>query len=171
MSIKKCAVVLGTLYLTFRKYEKAINAGEQSIELEPNGARARAIFARTLRFAGKPDEAIYQINYAIRLNPFSPYWYFLTLADCNFMKGRYEEALTELKKSLELSPNNYYSQIALVATYSMLGQEEQARATVKKFLEMEPSFTTRRLSKLLPYKNEVDLGRFLDAVRKAGLPE
>ena len=164
-------VLLGTLYLTFKKYEKAIKTGERAIELEPNGAMARAIFARTLRFAGKPDEAIYQIDYAIRLNPFPPYWYFVTLADCNFMKGRYEEALAELKKSLELSPNNYFSQIGLVAAYSMLGQEEQARTAVKKLLEMEPNFTTRSLSKLLPYKNQVDLERFLDAVRKAGLRE
>jgi tetratricopeptide (TPR) repeat protein len=87
------------------------------------------------------------------------------------MKGRYEEALAELKKSLELSPNNYYSQIGLVAAYSMLGQEEQARTAVKKLLKMEPNFTTRSLSKLLPYKNQVDLKRFLDAVRKAGLRE
>jgi tetratricopeptide (TPR) repeat protein len=52
-----------------RKYEKAVAAGERSISLDPNGADCHGIFGRTLNFAGRVNEAVSHLNYAIRLNP------------------------------------------------------------------------------------------------------
>lgn len=47
---------------------------------------------------------------------------------------------------------------------------EEARAHAALALEARPDFSVGAWGKRLPYKNEADLQRFLDGLRKAGLP-
>ena len=76
--------LLGSVYLLMRQYEKAIAAGERSVELIPNGAMVHGLLGATLCFAGKPDEAIDHLKQAIRLNPFPASWYYSNLGRCFF---------------------------------------------------------------------------------------
>jgi adenylate cyclase len=48
---------------------------------------------------------------------------------------------------------------------------EDARKHTTLALEARPDFSVATWGKRLPYKNEADLQRFLDGLRKAGLPE
>jgi adenylate cyclase len=160
---------LGMMYVPMRQYEKAIEVGERSIALQPNGAMVHALFGMTLRFAGRPDEAIYHLKYAIRLNPFPPYWYFFQLGECYIVKGQYEEALAIYQKADKLAPGNISSLLGIAIANSLLGREKEARAAAKKVLEISPKFSIRHIPKR--YKNQADGDRFVDAMRKAGLPE
>jgi tetratricopeptide (TPR) repeat protein len=55
-----------------RQFEKAIAAGERSVELAPNGAMEHGLLGNTLSYAGRVDEAIAYLKQGIRLNPFPP---------------------------------------------------------------------------------------------------
>jgi hypothetical protein len=48
---------------------------------------------------------------------------------------------------------------------------EEARAHAALALEARPDFSIKTWGERLSFKNEVDLQRFLDGLRKAGLPE
>jgi len=163
--------ILGNVYLLMRKYEKAIATGERSVELEPNGAIVHVLLGSTLGYAGRLDEAIGHLNQGIRLNPFPPSWYFLHLGRCYRQKGQYAKALTEVEKALHRSPDAIMNYVSLAAIYVFLNRQEEAEAATKKVLEIDPSFSVERVSKAWPYKNQADLKLFLDALRKAGLPE
>jgi adenylate cyclase len=160
---------LGSIYLTMRYYEKAIAAGERSIELDPNGAMVHALLGMTLSYADRSDEAIGQLNRAIRLNPFPPYWYFARLGQSYRQKGQYEEALTAYKKGLQCAPNALLTHVHLAALYVLLDRHEEAGAAAKKALEIDPNFSVERSSKALPYKNQAELKLHVDALHKAGL--
>ena len=162
--------LLGSVYLIMRQYEKAITAGQRSIELEPNGAMVHGLLGMTLSFADRPDEAIGYLNKGIRLNPFPDYWYFLHLGACYRQKGRYEEALTEFKKALHLSPDNRYINMSIAAIYALLDRQAEAEAAANKVLQINPNFSVEQVSKALPYKNPADLKPFVNAMIKAGLP-
>lgn len=161
--------LLGSVYLLMRQYDKAIAAGKESVELEPNGAMVHGLLGNTLSYAGRPDEAIIQLNQGIRLNPRPPAWYYCHLGRCYRQKGQYEKSLAEFKKALKFAPNHLGSQIGLTVMYSLLGREEEARAAGKKLLEMDPNFSVERLKKISPYKNQADTKQIVDALRKAGL--
>jgi len=163
--------LLGNVYLPMRKYEKAIAAGERAVELAPNGAMVNGLFGVNLGYAGRPDEAIGYLNKGIRLNPFPAYWYFTMLGRSYMQKGQYEEALTEFKKALHRSPDALTNHRYLTAIYVLLDRQEEAEAAAKKVLELHPSFSVKRYAKIVPYKNPADLKLFVDALRKAGLPE
>jgi len=48
---------------------------------------------------------------------------------------------------------------------------EEAQAHTELALKVTPNFSVGAWDKRLPYKSEADLQRFLDGLRKAGLPE
>ncbi|MDX2509530.1 MAG: tetratricopeptide repeat protein, partial [Desulfobacterales bacterium] len=162
--------LLSNLYTIMRQYDKAIAAGERSVALNPNGAENHCALGITLGFAGMQDEAIDHFKYAIRLDPFPQYYFFLHLGRCYMHKGQYEEALLQVKKALHISPESSYNNGELAMIYALLGRQEEAEEAVKKTLELDPSYSVERASKVLPYKNQADLKFILDALRKAGFP-
>jgi len=163
--------LLSTIFTWIRQYEKAIAAGEQSVALNPNGARGHINLGSALCYAGNINEGIDQINQAIRLNPFPNYFYFYNLGRCYRQKGLYKESLAEFKKALQRSPENIHNHMSLAAIYALLDRHEEAEAAAKKVLEINPNFSVERSSKAWPYKNQNDIKLFADALRKAGLPD
>jgi tetratricopeptide (TPR) repeat protein len=152
-----------------RQYEKAISAGERSVELDPNGATVHGLLGMTLNYAGRPDEAIDHLKQGIRLNPFPAFWYYRHLGSCYIQKGQYKEALTEYKKALHRSPDAIINHLGLAIVYILLDQQEEARAAVKKVLEISPNFSVERASKTLLYKNPASNKLIVEAMRTAGL--
>ena len=83
--------------------------------------------------------------------------------------GQYQEAITQYKKALRIAPNNIIAHLALAATYSLLGRDEEARAEAEEVLRINPKFSLESFAKTLPFKNQAQVDRFIEALRKAGL--
>jgi adenylate cyclase len=57
------------------------------------------------------------------------------------------------------------------ATYAQLGELEKARAEADEVLRIEPSYTIEGTAKrIVVFKHANDADRFLEGLRKAGLP-
>jgi len=104
----------------------------------------------------------------MQLNPYYPNWYWNSPAFSLHAAGNYTEAL-EAYGHITGRPSFYHAYVA--ACHAGLGRMEQARAHAVLALEARPDFSVRAWGERLPYKNEADLQRFLDGLRKAGLPE
>lgn len=162
--------IAGALYLVQHQWDKAIAAGERSVELSPNSADNHAMFAMTLKSVGRVNEAIAMIEKAIRLNPMTPEWYLHELGTYYRLQGRYEEAIAILKKNLDHNPDYLTSRINLTATYSMAGKLDQARTEAKEVLRKNPDFSAEQFMKGFPYKDQKIIDDFIDNLCKAGLP-
>jgi adenylate cyclase len=160
---------LGYLYTMKRDYDKAIAEGEKAVALDPGGADAHAWLGMCLNYADRPKEAIPLFERAIRLNPFGPTSYFLNYGTSYRMMGQYQEAITQYKKALHIAPNNIVAHIALAGTYSLLGRDEEARAEAEEVLRLNPKFSLESYAKMLPFKNQAQTDRLVEALRKAGL--
>ncbi len=161
--------LLGYLYTMKKDYDRAIAEGEKALALDPSGADTHAWLGMTLNYADRPKDAIPMFEKAIRLNPLGPTSYFINFGTSYRMMGQYQEAITQYKKALRIAPNNVIAHIALAATYSLLGSDEEARAEVEEALRLNPKFSLERFAKTLPFKNQAQTDRFIDALRKAGL--
>jgi adenylate cyclase len=160
---------LGYLYAMKREYDKAIAEGEKAVALDPGGADAHAWLGMILNFADKPKEAIPLFEKAIRLNPIGPTWYFQNFGHSYRMMGQYQEAITQYKKALRIAPNNIMAHLGLASTYSLLGRDEEAHAEAEEVLRLNPKFSLESFAKTLPYKNQAQIDRFVEALRKAVL--
>jgi tetratricopeptide (TPR) repeat protein len=88
----------------------------------------------------------------------------------NFIAGRYEEAVEAAQHAIQLAPNNPTYRRQLAASYAMLDRNDEAQAALREYLRLEPNHTIADAKKV-PTKVAEHLNRFLDGLRKAGLPE
>jgi adenylate cyclase len=162
-------VLLAYIYRNKGEYEKAIAEGERAISLNPNLTTAYSHLAAILCYVGRPEEAIALLEKGLRLEPIPPSFIFYHFGVAYWTMGRYEEAITNYKKTLDREPKFELAQIGLTASYSSAGRKEEARAQAAEVLRINPNFSIERLAKTIPYKNPADKERFIDALGKAGL--
>jgi adenylate cyclase len=161
--------ILADMYALMRKHDAAIAEAEKALELDANSSASHTILAMMLCFADRPQEALPLAKKAIRLNPYPQGVYFRNLAAIYRALGRYEEAITALKKAIHLHPNDFLAHMVLAATYSLLGREEEARAAAGEILRINPKFSLAWARKTLPYKNQAYKERVIEALRMAGM--
>jgi adenylate cyclase len=162
--------LLGFLYVVVgRQYDKGTAECERAIALSPNSASAHIWMGTVLMYAGRHEEAVRHSEQALRLDPISPGFYYRVLGSAYFHAGRYEEAIASHKKSLNRAPNDLLTHIALTAAYSWAGRLEEARAQAAEVLRINPNFSMQESAKSRPYKNQADLERYFEGLRKAGL--
>ena len=165
--------VLGLVYLYRNKqYEQAIAEAKRAIALSPNFYSPYGVLAGSLIFAGRPAEAIDELEKAIRLNPSHPLYlatYLTGLGAAYSMTGRVEEAIAALKRAVSLVPNFSLPHESLASIYSALGREEEARAEAAEVLRLNPRFSLEGLKQRLPIKDPAVVEQYLASLRKAGL--
>jgi TolB-like protein/class 3 adenylate cyclase/predicted Zn-dependent protease len=167
----KAYSLLSQIYLRKGQYDKAITIGEKGLANSSNWPQYPANFSWVLTLVGRDDEAISLIEKAIRLNPNYPYWYIGIAGACYFNVRRYEEALEASKQCVQKNPNFVHGWIFLAASYSLLERDDKARETAKEMLKIFPGVSIKQMASLLPYKDPARQKLWLDALRKAGVPE
>ncbi len=85
--------------------------------------------------------------------------------------AKYEEAIAALKGSLTRDPDFLYARLILAVTYSELGRNEEAQAEVAEALRFSARVSIEGQRERTPFKDPAVLERFLEGLRKAGLPE
>jgi tetratricopeptide (TPR) repeat protein len=91
------------------------------------------------------------------------------LGQAYFDSGQYNETISILKKSLEINSESIFALVLLTAAYSLANRDDEARKQAEEVLRIEPNFSAENFADRVPYKNQSDTDRILDALRKAGL--
>ena len=163
--------LLGNIYIMRKDYEKGIREAKRAVELEPNGADAHAFLGMGLLFAGRPEEAIPILKKAIRLDPNAPEWYMHVLAAAYRDIEKYEQAMEWGEKAVQKNSKNVLSRKILCSIYSLADRMDEARAQAKEIMKLNPNISVEQIARTDPQKNQVVKKRYIDALRKAGLPE
>jgi adenylate cyclase len=163
--------ILCNLYSIKKEYDKAIAEGERALALNPGSTVALVNYALVLIYTGRPEEAIPLHQKALRLNPFAPSYLYLDYGHALRNAERFEEAVSALKKAIQIAPDNFPAHLHLAATFSMMGREKEARAEAAEVLRINPKFSLDSYAKRLTYKDQSQVDKLIDALRKAGLPE
>ncbi|MCH8113051.1 MAG: tetratricopeptide repeat protein [Proteobacteria bacterium] len=160
-------MTLGRLYSYQGKHAKGRAEFDRALRINPNDANVLAISADALVYCERVDEALERCQRAIRLNPNAPDWYWWTLGFSYFHLGRYEEALEALERITALGQ----ARRLLAATYAHLDRLDEARSEAEEFMKITPNFSIKEWARTEPYTDPNELKRYVDGMRKAGLPE
>jgi tetratricopeptide (TPR) repeat protein len=160
---------LGYIYSLMGEHERALAEFEKASTLCPSCSDPYMYIGYIQYCIDETDKAIASLQTALRLNPYPPTYYYLHLGNAYRHAGRYEEAISGYKKSLQISPTVQGAFVGLVSCYSLLGREEEARSAAKELLRVNPKFAVEAWAKAIPYRNREKVVRFADALRKAGL--
>ena len=93
------------------------------------------------------------------------YWWQLGFS--YFHLGRYEDALEVLERMTALDA----ARRLLAATYAHLDRLEEARSEAEEFMKIVPNFSIKEWARTEPYTDPKELQRYVNGLRKAGLPE
>jgi TolB-like protein/Flp pilus assembly protein TadD len=162
-------LLLGWYYQFLNDYDRTVAELDRAIELNPNNADVLGLAALLLTKSGQPERALHLAEQSIRLNPHHPDWYYGPLRDSYFYSGRFEEAIAATRKRLH--PNPVYDPLVRAMSYAQLGRAQEASHEVATLLEANPDYSAEKfLSETGTFARDLDLNRFLDSHRKAGLP-
>jgi len=161
----------GIIFLMKREHDKAIAAVKHALKINPNNADAYSQLGYTLFHSDRSLEAIEFCNKAIRLNPMPPAVYFCNLGFAYRGAELYKEAIEAFKKSIEIQPDFIFSHIGLAGSYSLLGSEKEAYEAGLAVRKINPEFSLAKFDKVSPEKNKFKKQNYINALRKAGLPE
>jgi adenylate cyclase len=151
--------------------DRAIASLRKAIALDPNYADGHAFLATVLNFVGRAEEALGHVETAMRLNPHFPFWYYYTLGASQFMLTRYDAAVESFQNAIERNSAWPPPHRILVATYGHLGMIDEAEWEMEelRMLGIEPTIANWRSR--VQYRDPAYLARYLDGLRKAGVPE
>ena len=109
----------------------------------------------------------------MRLSPFDPMNFncLFGIGAAHWVAGRYEEALSWIRKgSLEHSPMVAIARI-VPACLVRLGRISEAREVVRQLRNDYPSLTAAKVVATVPLRDSGFVRRYVEDLRKAGLPE
>ena len=139
----------------------------RAMQLNPANIHVRGDYANWLRYAGRSDEALREIETATAQDPFTPQWFEAVRAAILFDRKDYTGALAIYRRMP--FPNAHLLQ-QWTAACAWLGDDDgmaAAAAALKAFL---PHFTLAAAAATLPYADRGLAQHVLDGLRKAGFP-
>jgi adenylate cyclase len=157
----------GYALLYSKRHDAALAESASALSLNPNDSDIIAENADALVYADRPEQAVDQLHKAIRLNPYCPDWYPWCLADAYDAMGRSEDAIATINRMYDSSEG----QRLAAANYAHLGMMKEAEAAAREVLRLHPQFTIGQWRDRPPFRNTAFLKRFVDGMRKAGLPD
>ncbi|HJQ81566.1 MAG TPA: FG-GAP-like repeat-containing protein [Lacipirellulaceae bacterium] len=120
------------------EHQKAIELLKQALELRPESAAMRRNLARAYVLSGQPELAIEQLRQlqSESAEPSPAVSYLLGLAALRQL--RYDDAVEQLRKAVELDPNEATLRFQLGIALSSLGRSDEAREQFVKAAELDP---------------------------------
>ncbi len=162
---------LGWIQAFLRRYDQAVANLGKAITLAPNNAEVYAYFGQVLNYWGNPERALEMMEKAFSLETFAPPTWEFGVGLSRLLLRQYDEALTTFDRIIERAPKFMGAYLWSASAYAELDRLDDARGAIKTFLETNSQYTVKEFARRLPWRTDEDRNRFLDSLRKAGLPE
>jgi len=161
--------VRGVVRMWAHELETARESATLALELAPNFPPGLASLGLIHLYAGDAAQSVDLFERAIRLDPGYSNTFLHFLAQACFQLGRYDEAASQLRQRLVLSPESDASRMLLAATLGHLGQLELAHEVWQNLIAVNPAFSLEQRRRILPFRDPADFERIVTGLRKAGL--
>ncbi len=164
---------LGLVHTLGRHPDLAVDALRTAIELNPNSADAYFGLGMALAYSGDTEAALEALDTARQLNPRGLFDANITAfqAIAHLLSGRDEEAARLAAQSIEDRPDFALPLMVQAAGLAHLDRMEEARDAAAKVMQMFPKFSLAKQERWTPIVRAEQRARYLEGLRKAGLPE
>jgi TolB-like protein/class 3 adenylate cyclase/Flp pilus assembly protein TadD len=156
-----------------RDAEKMLSSAQKAIELNPNFAIAHSFLGAAYALTGRGPEAFEWIAKARRLSPRDIFReeFDVHSSFAYFQVADYAKAAEYAARAAMPRPEHVYPHLILAASCAFLGRSLSARSEVDAILRLSPAFSISVADKTCVFVAADDRARFLDGLKKAGVPE
>ena len=154
------------------RHEEARRRLQRALDIDPNLAMGHGYLGVTNAFAGDLQAAVQHVDEAIRLSPRDPLLIIFPLAKgwAALNAERYEEAVEYATQAAEANPEFPDIYAVLASANGHLGSAGAARAALDQLLKRMSGLTASDPRLDRPFARAADRERFLEGLRKAGMP-
>ncbi len=163
----------GALVRVLHEIEAGAELIGHAIELNSNLAYAWSMSSLTRIWLGEPELAIEHSAHGMRLSPRDPALYVMenAMGLAHFIAGRYDTAASWAKKAMRRQPQYQPAFRLLAASDAMAGRLVEAQAAIALARQLDPKLRISNLLERFPFRRAHDTARYVDGLRRAGLPE
>jgi tetratricopeptide (TPR) repeat protein len=146
---------------------------DQALVLNPNLATAWLLSGYLKALLGEHEMAIEHLTRAMRLSPLDPEVFVahLGLAAAHLFDGRYDEASSWAEKAMRQRPNAAGAARVAAASHALAGRLERAQKAMAHLRQLAPTLRISNLRDVLTLRRPEVMARYVEGLRKAGLPE
>ncbi|MFC1680863.1 adenylate/guanylate cyclase domain-containing protein [Pseudomonadota bacterium] len=163
--------LLSLCHLSRREYEQALRMVETAVKLASNQAEILGLAALVLVKSGQPEKALEFIRRAMRLCPVYPGWFLWVMGMSYRLMGQTDSAIATFKVAVDRNEDFLSLHIGLASTFGEQGREAEARKSVESILRLAPNFSINKYLNGVSYRDQREISRIGDGLRKAGLSE
>jgi adenylate cyclase len=165
--------VLGRVLALAGQGDRAIADLEKSVALNPSFAHGYHGLGFTLNWYGRAADAIPMLDMAMRLSPHDPFLWSMqgTRAHCCNNLENYDEAVEWARKAINTPADHIWPRLHLAVALVGQDQLDEARVAIESARRVKPDLSLSVMRRLLSHLHPEYLERWIDALRKAGLPE
>ena len=146
---------------------------DRALLLNPNLAMAWLFSGWVKVWLGEPEVAIEHLARAMRLSPNDPHVFNMQAATAaaHFFAGRYAEASSWAEAATREKPTHLIATAMAAASGALTGRLSEAEKAMARLCQIDPALRLSNLKDLGPFRRPEDFARWVEGLRKAGLPE
>jgi adenylate cyclase len=157
------------------RLDEAIAEDRRAFGLDPSLVEAYWHAGFVMRRLGEFQTSLEYIDKAIRLSPRDPFrasWY-ADKARTHLALKQYDQAIEWARHAIEITPNEDVPYLYLIVALALTGQESEAHEALQRYLSNPGAGRTMATwnSRRAQYVDERTDPRYVEGLRKAGLPE
>jgi adenylate cyclase len=156
--------LLGYCLTWLRRLPEAEVHFDRAAELNPNDVYMAMMHAQWLVYAGKVEEALARMEYALMRDPLAHDWFWDAYSMALVVAGKFSEALSAFEKIMLPPPWSY---VPAAIAHINLGNLERARDLLVRCQEANPQVTPEDYVRYEPYVDPAVPERLIADLRKA----
>ena len=143
------------------------------MELNPSYAAAYFGLGYALTHSGRADEAVAEVDNALRLSPHDPIlWGFMTLKALALVHTeQYEEAVYWSQKASRQPNVEFWPFVHQAVALARLDRTAEARSALKEAIRKKPDLCLSFIERSIYTGGASERERYFSALRETGLPE
>ena len=146
---------------------------DHALRLNPNLAVAWQRSGWIHVYAGEPEVAIEHVRTAMRLSPLDPLMHlaFSAIAYGYFFLGDLDQSSTWSDRALQMRPDWPAALRASAMSHALAGREPLAQKAMTRLRALQPTLRLSNLHEQMFLHRPEHMEKFIEGMRKAGLPE
>lgn len=162
-----------TLIIVAGELEDGAALIDRAVDLNRNLAWILHFSALAKAFLGEPEIALDHAERAMRLSPQDPHMFAMQVAAgfAHFVGGNPKRAYELAENALRAQPNFLVGSCVAAASAGLAGLMPQAEKAMARVRAINPNLRLSNLSELLPLRRPVDIAKWSEGLRRAGLPD
>jgi adenylate cyclase len=164
---------MGLAYLA-GEVETGVAYADRAVVLNPNLAQAWGTSGWMRIYLGEPAEAIERFERAMRLSPLDPLasQTYSGIGLAHIYAGRYDEAASWASKAMLEQPDSAMPARLAAIAYALSDRMVEAREAMARLRVIDPALRLSNLERVAgPLRRAEDRARYIEGLRRAGLPE